>query len=495
MQMFNLQAKELGAINRHRHDGSRRAPTRALRTGFCAVLALLSVAASSQPDLSNLITLLNSIPEGSWIRVNTNNFSDSFAPADLLQSHFPSATAPSALINAWSSFAWDSNRGDLIIFGGGHANYTGNEIYRWHGTSQLWERASLPSEIVLLNIANDSTAIDGAMNAPVSAHTYDNQEFLPNMDRFITFGGAAYNGGNFKIKLSDGSINNTGPYFWDPSRGDPNKVGGTTGSHVQTVAPHPEVLGGNMWQNRDIFSGRLPDAYIPDFVNTQGDYTSDKGIDTVYQTSHGSLFKYQVTNLNDSTTDTWEPVGAAITGIYSFQGAGAYDPSRKLFLRTGTAVTPLVYWDLRTPGPGNPDTVVTSITDLSGTFAMNVNCGLDFEPVRNVFLVWGGGGKVWKIVPPATPATTGWTVTEDSSPVGVVPDVDVGTGVLGKFKYISNLHAFMALQNKLAGNIWLYKPVGWTAPGPANNPPTVTLNSPANGATSLNVPSWWLRQS
>src|SRR3546814_4157205 len=73
--------------------------------------------------------------------------------------------------------AWDSARGDLIFWGGGHANYPGNEIYLWHSSTLEWERASLPSEVVKVADARFE-AIDGYLNAPTSSHTYDNSEYL-----------------------------------------------------------------------------------------------------------------------------------------------------------------------------------------------------------------------------------------------------------------------------------------------------------------------------
>src|SRR3546814_11632322 len=90
--------------------------------------------------------------------------------------------------------AWDSARGDLIFWGGGHANYPGNEIYLWHSSTLEWERASLPSEVVKVADARFE-AIDGYLNAPTSSHTYDNSEYLPIVDRFMVTGGAAYNPG------------------------------------------------------------------------------------------------------------------------------------------------------------------------------------------------------------------------------------------------------------------------------------------------------------
>jgi hypothetical protein len=44
---------------------------------------------------------------------------------------------PGSILKAWSSFAWDSNRGDVILWGGGHANYGGNAVYRWRDATQI----------------------------------------------------------------------------------------------------------------------------------------------------------------------------------------------------------------------------------------------------------------------------------------------------------------------------------------------------------------------
>ena len=141
----------------------------------------------------------------------------------------------------------------LWLYGGGHANYSGNDVYRWSGTTRRWERASLPSQVKQDDLGN-WIAVDGPDRAPASAHTYDNNIFLPIIDRFLTFGGAAYNnGGPYLRQATATTSRRTGPYIFDPSRADPNKVGGSTGSHVQRVSPFPKIVGGNMWANRDIY--------------------------------------------------------------------------------------------------------------------------------------------------------------------------------------------------------------------------------------------------
>ena len=88
-----------------------------------------------------------------------------------------------------------------------------------------------------------------------------------------------------------------------------------------------------------------------------------------------------------------------------------------------------------------------------------------FDDVRGT--VWkGGAGQVWMLRPPARISREGWTIEKQRTPRQAVPGADVGTGILGKWKYAPNLDAFVALQDPNAGNVWIYKPVGWRNPSP-----------------------------
>ncbi len=112
---------------------------------------------------------------------------------------------------------------------------------------------SLPSEVFNDPVAGYQ-AIDGVDSAPSSAHTFKNNVFLPIVDRFLTWGGAAYNNGGAYLRVSETDPTQTrpvGPYLFDPNRADGNKVGGTTGSNVMRVDP-TTIAGGQMWENRDI---------------------------------------------------------------------------------------------------------------------------------------------------------------------------------------------------------------------------------------------------
>jgi hypothetical protein len=446
------------------------------------------------PDLSNLLGHIATMPEGSWSKVNLNSYSDVWVPADLRPLFRTSNPTPSRIILAWSSFAWDSNRATLWLYGGGHANYSGNEVYLWRAASRMWERASLPSQMVK-DALDNTIAIDGVDKAPASSHTYDNNLFLPKLDRMLVLGGAAVPfGGHFLTEnATTHTSRKTGPYLFDPARAHPGRVGGSTGSHVQRVAPFPDVVGGNMWSNRESWLNASATSAPPgeSFVNGCTGYAAEGGFDVAYIRTRFALFRYRILDLASASSDRWEKVGRFYTGGSGEQATCSYDDLRKTFVTTNrNSGAPFAYWNLETAGPKNNEVYFTP-ADASGEFAQLLSsnaidiryCGIDFDRQRANHKLWCGDGRVWTLTPPATLSAQGWTITQDAAPVSLLPSGEVGTGILGKWKYIPNLDVFMGLQDAVLGNIWVYKPVGWTNPSGSNLPPTVSIDSPATGAT------------
>jgi hypothetical protein len=208
-------------------------------------------------------------------------------------------------------------------------------------------------------------AVDGAMSAPTSSHTYDNQEFLPNLDRFITFGGAKFNARQ-QFVLEDGATR-TGPYLWDPGRAGGDSVGGLAGSQVRPDL-YPDVIGGQMWQNRDTIRNAGIGAVRPsgDFVNSTSAYVNKKDASW----SPGPLLACSA-----QSTTSRIPLRTPGTGIdssgYGNQGAGQ-DPARKPFARTakttrwGLWFNPSVLARRTSPLIVIPETASPIVTDLHG---------------------------------------------------------------------------------------------------------------------------------
>ena len=441
---------------------------------------LLSVASDLGASVcgetqQSLLAAIRQWPEAQWRQVSENRFDSVWTPPALRPLNRGQATPPSRLITAWGGFAWDSKRSALWLFGGGHADYSGNEVYVWHGADRRWQRASLPSEI-----AGDKerieTAIDGVDNAPAAAHSYDNNVFLPRLDRLLSFGGAAYNnGGAWRRPLPEGGTARTGPYLFDVSRADAWTVGGSDGSHVQRKTSERAIRGGRMWQNRDSYLEPAVGRVTPtNHVSGCTAYADEDGVDTVYAVAilgggtAQHLFRYRVLDLAQAKADSWEHVGQHWNGPASETTCG-YDPFGKWLVRTGSHGKPFIAWSLQQPGPNNRDQIIVP-TDPAQQFLPLLQkrqlelsrCGLEFDRRRRQFWLWCGGAALWRLSPPSDAA--GWRIVRETVVAEPAPNPEVGNGVLGKWAYAAELDVLVALQDGKAGSVWFFKPPQWQPP-------------------------------
>lgn len=474
---------------------------RCRRLLFCSVV--LAVATTSAPGArldrdarqghanalcseaqQQLLAQLAAQPDNGWWLASRNAFAEVWTPPALRPLNRGQPTAPSRLITAWGGFAWDRNRSALWLFGGGHGDYSGNDVYVWRAATGLWQRASLPSEIQR-NAQRIEMAIDGVDFAPAATHPYDSNVFLPHLDRLLSFGGAAYNnGGAWRRTDRRGRVLRTGPYVFDVTRADPWQVGGRSGSHVQREAFYPQLTGAELWQNRDSYVRHRGDDRPPDnHVNGCSAYADENGQDVVYVAARVGggtalhLFRYQILQLESPQADHWTHVGRFWNGP-SDQTACGYDPQRKLFVRTGSHGKPFLFWSLHRPGPANREQIVVP-ADPGNRFLPLVrskqlklrNCGLDFDAVRQRFVLWCGGPQLWALTvsdraPTAADrdkvsAELAWQITALAARAQPSPSSEVGHGVLGKWAYAPELDVFVALQDGEQGQVWFYKPEQW----------------------------------
>lgn len=460
---------------------------------FLGILPSVALSESFKLELdSELGRLLTNLPENGWVQLNINEFSDVWTPLDQRpKPPTPSVGGPWAIIEAWSSMAWDSKRGSLIFWGGGHANYPGNEIYRWSASTLGWERASLPSEVINVGSFNNYfEAIDGIDNAPIAAHTYDNSEYLPIVDRFVTFGGATFNTGRY---FEDVDGRRAGPYFWDPSRASANAVGGTQGSQVNPGI-FSSITAGNMWENRDNLEPEFSDDHKPGYGGTNWidgttAYAEEDGKDVLYIGVGSTLTKYTVHDLSDASKDTYELVGRYIKFPFSFQGAGAFDPIRKVYLRT--AGSTFTFWTLENPSRNNENVIfVPQVTTGEFPFSELKNFGLDFDRLRNRYLLWDGKSEVWQLTAPVDLINGQWQLTPLTPILDNAPNASAGTGILGKWKYIKELDVFLGAVNKDSGEIWAYKPVDWSPDiAPLNKEPIPVIRANNQSGTDIEFQS------
>lgn len=435
--------------------------TRWLKVGrlLGVALPICLTSAALGADLQRLQDLLAPLPAGSWVKANTGAFSSAFPRGSVAVDYAP-YTNPAFIVPAWSSFAWDSTRGDLLLFGGGHANYAGNEVYVWSGASGTWHLGSLPSQLDAQGYIPDNSA-------PMSAHTYDNNQYLPVNDRFLDMGGAAFPGGGAGVAIVGGQLVVTGPWLWNPALADGTKVGGTSGSGYDPITP-----GGNMWVNRQgQWTGSAPNT----FINSTAAYRTEAGKDVVYitadpfQSGWPQLYRYTVGNLQLGQQDSWEMVGYNSFQGPGFKGAGGIDLVHNLFVRSTVYSgydTDLLVWNLTGASGASPaaSTSVRLIFADGTPFSMNAEYGIDFDAATGLFYMWDGNeqGTVYIFGAQTDPngaVLPEWTIYRKTASSASNPQGSFVTGVLGKWKYVAQLDAFVALDEYRNGDaeVWLYK--------------------------------------
>jgi len=319
------------------------------------------------------------------------------APNSHLNTVLPSPVPygdPASIMIAWSGGAYDTQRNRLLVLGGGHADYGGNEVYAFDIGTLRWSRIWGPSPSIPPPGACNLTYSDGN---PASRHNYDAVEYLPNQDRLHLQGGSLF--------CSSG---NAGPDTWSLS------------------------LSAGTWTRR------------ADMPNQGGQLE----LTTAYDPVTGHLFCAGPASFNDlmeydPVANTWTTKGDQGAG---YGQVGAIDPVRRKYITLGNG-GPVYIWNI-----GGSGTVPRATLATSGDKSMEAERypGIDFDPVSNLLVAWGGGGSVYTL----NVSTGVWT---KRTPVGsVLPTSPPSQGTYGRFRYIPSKNVFI-VANHIDENVFFYK--------------------------------------
>ena len=97
-------------------------------------------------------------------------------------------------IGAWSGGVLDTSRGRLVVWGGGHADYRGNEVYAFDLATLEWSRIWGPSDDA--QIPSGGTHEEYDDGNPGSRHTYSGLVYIPPPhDAMVSSGGSLWQSG------------------------------------------------------------------------------------------------------------------------------------------------------------------------------------------------------------------------------------------------------------------------------------------------------------
>ena len=126
---------------------------------------------------------------GSWLQV-PGTAMDAVAPDPVKFKPIRGMVGPSSVISAWSGGVFDTRRNRLVLWGGGHTDYHGNELYAFALDTMSWERLTSPT--LQPRLGQDEND-DGTPNARA---TYNGIAYLSEADRFFGLAGGLAGGGN-----------------------------------------------------------------------------------------------------------------------------------------------------------------------------------------------------------------------------------------------------------------------------------------------------------
>ncbi len=126
------------------------------------------------------------------------------------------------IMSKWSGGTFDTLRNRLLIMGGGHKGYGGNELVSFSLETLSWKRITDPVPYPASR-ANGDYKNSGTYESPISRHTYGGMSYIESEDKLFLFAGSGWNNGygvrgTWTFDLTSAEANNnssTNIQFWD----------------------------------------------------------------------------------------------------------------------------------------------------------------------------------------------------------------------------------------------------------------------------------------
>ncbi len=379
----------------------------AIAMGPCSI-ALVNQATAAD----HLNAAIQAMPENSWMTVPNSKLHGN--PVEALDSEFPGIWQGNAREAdgrfAWSGGALDSKRDRLVIWGGGHADYYGNELYAFNLQDFTWDRLTDPSPV----LSNPDQCTDILTDGnPNSRHTYYNLDYIPEVDSMFSSpaGSTACNSGGldrntwlFDFEANEAANDSSLRVGWI-NQGQPAR--NPDGSLV----------------DRDSGVGRPITGELP----TASAYDPNSGI--VYSISNSGLYDYNVEN-NFWRRINPTQIGAGGGGISTDTGI-VIDPKRNKIVVIGSGRV-LVY-DLDNENGMQYQQQVWATTN--GEFNDGAyRPGVNYDPVADRIVVWDGGA-----VRALNMDTREWEALAST------PQLPADDGTYGRFRYSPTQNAYIAI--------------------------------------------------
>lgn len=339
----------------------------------------------------------------------------------------------SAVIADWSGGVADTLRNRLIVWGGGHGGYGGNEVYSLNLSDLTFTRLNSPFPASGSDFCNGPAYPNGTPN---SRHTYSQIAYMANSDKMFAWSGPI--SCPIGVTYSDA---------WTLDM-----------SNIQ----NPSAA----WTRKDLTAVVRPaGASLP---------TNNNGEVSVYDPNTGDVFLYDLYSIFQYhlSSNTFTKLSDA--NLYSYVMNGEIDPDRKrMYLFGGGNVFKL---DISGADASYTLRDISSSVTSCGLMKSESYPGLAYDPVQRKIVGWAGGNTAY-VFDPDTNSCSSVTF-----PGG--PGPQQGQGTNGRFRYFPAFGVF-ALVNDWQQNAYTLRLTSGSGSG------ATISNVTANGITTSGVTISW----
>jgi hypothetical protein len=389
-----------------------------------AALALLAPRSAFGMDLQTVVDA----PENTWITIPGTALSDAPVVADPNQYPFLMRAGPVYNITDFGGAVWDPIRNRLLILGGGHNSYDGNELYGFEIATMSWTRLTDPSPP---NLCGDPNA-DGTPNA---RHTFNGFAYVDHADKVFMMGGA--------MACEAGACGSGVTWLFEP--------------------------GANQWANMNP-SGSTP-------VTTCGNAAAYDPIGKKVWWLDGNMTAANGLWSYDVDTNQWEKHNEDLYSDVTL----VVDTKRRLLIGIGNGE--VIAYDI-----GNGD-YTAQVWDTTGgdAFIANGSPGVDYDPTTDRIVGFSGGELVYGdsgtggAVFALDLDTKAWSTYQ---PRGT-PNTAGAVSIYGLWRYIAGVNAFILMPHASEPMSFYKFSVGGEVPPPApppDDPPSTSGTGGTPGA-------------